>query len=137
MLEFKKRMGIPASARLFSINSQDEHLRRALLRLGWEENRLPGSIFFDLKWVYTDVPEDYRNLSDGQYLNHFRNNTELTTKGRLLVNLAQHTSHKLALSHYYPTSYDLGNDVERGNFVRAFELNSLYCLIKQHVRYFK
>jgi hypothetical protein len=47
------------------INSQDEHIKRELVKRGWKENRLQSSTFFDFKWNYTDNPDDYKNLREG------------------------------------------------------------------------
>jgi len=35
------------------------------MKLGWVENVITNSIYFDLKWVYTDCNEDYRLLNEG------------------------------------------------------------------------
>lgn len=49
-------MGI--STKLFVYNSQDDYIKRCLKKHGWVENYMPSSNY-DLKWVYTDNPEDF------------------------------------------------------------------------------
>ncbi len=47
------------------MNSQDNHIKRALLRHGWIDNKLYNSPIFDLKWTYNDCEDDYKQLKPG------------------------------------------------------------------------
>lgn len=106
---FNRKCGFK-QAPIFIFNSQDEYIRRILLYWGWSENRIFDSPFFNLKWSYKDLNADYSKLVPGQILNHFKNNQELTSKGRLLVNL-RNNEYTTNMSHevYFPRCYDLGN----------------------------
>ena len=61
-------------------NSRDFHIRRALLKGGWVENKVQSSMFHNLKYSYKDEPVDYKIMRDGMFFNHFENNREITTK---------------------------------------------------------
>ncbi len=39
MQEYNKRLGVPENTKIFQYNSQDDHIKRALLKLGWVENK--------------------------------------------------------------------------------------------------
>lgn len=39
---------------IFILNQRDSYLQRAALKKGWFENPVSNSLFFDLKWDYTD-----------------------------------------------------------------------------------
>ncbi|KAL4462228.1 hypothetical protein ABPG72_018826 [Tetrahymena utriculariae] len=121
----------------FFINSQDEYIRRTLIRMGWKENKLLLNINFDLKWIYMDSNDDYKFLNDNQFYNHFKNNTELTQKGRLLYNLKNNTQFGVNQELFFPRCYDLGNDQERGEFSNEFNRTNVMNLLKKHIQYIK
>ncbi|EAR93620.1 tubulin glycylase 3E (macronuclear) [Tetrahymena thermophila SB210] len=121
----------------FFINSQDEYVRRTLLRMGWKENKLLLNNNFDLKWIYIDSNDDYKFLNDNQFYNHFKNNTELTQKGRLLYNLKNNTQFGVNQELFFPRCYDLGNDQERGEFSNEFNRMNVMNLLKKHIQYIK
>ncbi|KAL4481462.1 hypothetical protein ABPG74_007551 [Tetrahymena malaccensis] len=123
--------------RTFFINSQDEYIRRTLIRMGWKENKLLLNSNFDLKWIYIDSNDDYKFLNDNQFYNHFKNNTELTQKGRLLYNLKNNTQFGVNQEQFFPRCYDLGNDQERGEFSNEFNRLNVMNLLKKHIQYIK
>lgn len=52
---FLKKHGVENDDKIiFILNSRDNYLQRAALKRGWFENPVPNSLFFDLKWDYTD-----------------------------------------------------------------------------------
>ena len=65
MKEFLKRSGYKEHDKLFIINSQDDYIRRALIRLGWIENKNHLSNAFHLKWTFSDTEADYKALKTG------------------------------------------------------------------------
>lgn len=107
-----------------------------MLKIGWQENTIYNSQFFDLKWGYTDYLEDYKTLHEGQYFNHFKNNTELTTKGRLFLNL-NNCAYGVNIEEFFPRTFDVGNELEQQTFQSDFEKTALLNLLKSHIAYFK
>ncbi len=65
MMDYLRKRGLKENVKVFCFNSRDEHIKRALKKLGWIENPTAGSMLFDLKWTYTDVDSDYGTLMDG------------------------------------------------------------------------
>ena len=137
MEEYIKKVGLNENTKVFCCNTQDEHLRRALLNLGWYENKNINSFFFDLKWVYIDNENDYKFLIDGQFYNHFQNNKELTTKIGLTNNLKEFSEYGVNFDEFYPRCYDLGNDKDLMEFSADFEHTNMMILLKKHIKYFK
>lgn len=137
MEEYIKKVGLAEKTKVFCCNTQDEHIRRALLNLGWFENKNNNSFFFDLKWVYMDNEQDYKFLIDGQFYNHFQNNKEITTKIGLSNNLKAFCEYGVNFDCFYPRCYDLGNDKELYEFVADFEHTNMMILLKKHIKYFK
>jgi len=123
--------------KVFCCNTQDEHMRRALLNLGWYENKNITSSFFDLKWMYMDNESDYKFLIEGQFYNHFQNNKELTTKIGLTNNLKDFSEYGANFDQFYPRCYDLGNNKEMIEFSADFEHTNMMILLKKHIKYFK
>lgn len=62
IVRFLSRFGLKSSEKVFVMNSKDKHIKEALLRNGWVEAVDSSSLFFHLKWVYTDTLNDYTNL---------------------------------------------------------------------------
>lgn len=106
------------------MNSQDEYVRRILLKMGWKEIKFSSfSKDFHLKWIYIDSTQDYSLLADCQIYNHFKNNTELTSKGRLQYNLKHYSDFGVVNSEqFFPRCYDIGNDIDRNEFILQYNV---------------
>lgn len=115
MAYYNRKCGLP-SVPVFIFNSQDEYIRRILLHWGWSENKVLDSPFFNLKWSYKDTPRDYSTLVPGQLVNHFRSNQEMTSKGRLAINLRNSGGLDLPHNSYFPKCFDLGNPADQCEF---------------------
>ena len=137
MEEYIKKVGLSENTKVFCCNTQDEHMRRALLNFGWYENKNINSFFFDLKWVYMDNENDYKFLIDGQFYNHFQNNKELTTKIGLTNNLKDFCEYGIYFDQFYPRCYDLGNNKDMIEFTADYEHTNMMILLKKHIKYFK
>lgn len=81
MEEFARRSGVPATTRFFVCNSKERFVREVLEAWGWQENKNRSSVFYHLKWVYSDASSDYHELKRtqfgdvaGQVFNHFDRN---------------------------------------------------------------
>ena len=77
---FAKKSGFNKENKFFIFNSRDFHIRRALIKRGWVENKDTHSSFFNLKYTYKDEPNDYKAYKKGMFFNHFCDNQEITTK---------------------------------------------------------
>lgn len=137
MTEYLKKLCLDPKTKVFCCNSQDQHIRRVLLGNGWFENKNTNSVYFHLKWTYTDSEQDYKYLLDGQFMNHFNNNKELTTKISLSMNLKNFCDFGINHDDFYPRCYDLGDSKEVQDFEQDFQRTSLLNLLKKHIKYFK
>ena len=115
-------MGGDENKRVFIIDSQDQHMKRALLKLGWLENKNYKSQFFDLKWKCSDIDSDYNQLHKGQNFNHFLNNRSMTTKSGLIETLYWESRQKV--DEYFFISYDIGKQNEQQEFrLKYFQIS--------------
>lgn len=92
---------------------------------------------FNLKWIVQDKPSDYEQLLPDQYINHFQNNKEITSKSFLSKNLKAHADTDLNFYEYCPKTYDFSFPEEAKRFVKDYYANCLYCILKKHISYFK
>jgi hypothetical protein len=93
--------------KVFIFDSEDEYIRRGLLKVGWAQNYDNRSSFYRLKWVFKPDIIDYHSLKKGQLVNHVKNSHELTAKNYLNKNLKSYLSSCTSLYTFYPKSFDL------------------------------
>ncbi|CAD8203666.1 unnamed protein product [Paramecium pentaurelia] len=132
MNDYLKRQNITLATKMFCFNSQDEYVRRCLQRHGWLEISCNQQIF-DLKWVYTENPDDYKILQDGQFYNHFSNTKELTTKSCLLSNFKNQCEYGYDTSTFFPRAFDLGNITDREDFIKEYERTAVTIILKKAI----
>ncbi|CAD8173431.1 unnamed protein product [Paramecium pentaurelia] len=132
MNDYLKRQNISIATKVFCFNSQDEYIRRCLQRHGWLETPCNQQIF-DLKWVYTDNPDDFKTLLDGQFYNHFSNTKELTTKSCLLTNFKNQCEYGYDTSTFFPRAFDLGNATDREDFLKEYERTAVTIILKKAI----
>jgi len=133
---------VECSTMVFSLDGPDEHIRQALLRRGcygscmqWVENKVPGSVFWNLRWCSTDSEEDYRHLHEGDLYNHFQNNRELTTKAGLARSLRQlSVEFQVDIDSFFPRCFDMSVAIEREEFVLDFRRSAAFSVLRQHQR---
>ena len=65
MQDYLKRLNKDDNAKVFCFNSQDEHIRRVLLKHNWIENVNSSSMVYDLKWTYVESVDEVRGLLEG------------------------------------------------------------------------
>jgi hypothetical protein len=116
---WKKGRKIDPSAKIFIILGQYTDLRKALLRRGiilikiksikgWVENPDMHSVYFDFKWTLKAKDVNYDRLETNQIVNHFRKNTEITTKVGLCYNLQNLIfNNDINIDKFYPITFDL------------------------------
>ena len=92
---------------------------------------------FHLKWVVQDRPADYESLAPDQYINHFQNNKELTSKSFLKKNLESHYESEPPTDEFFPKSYDFSFPEDAAKFAKDYYVNCLFCILKKHVLYFR
>jgi hypothetical protein len=99
ILEYYRRMNCDEPKMLFSFDSSDSWMRKALLKRGWLENKNIHSKAFHLLWTYkfpkdTPFPE--------QRVNHYPNSYKLTAKSGLHNMLKKYN-----IQHLQPKTYDV------------------------------
>ncbi|KAF4677864.1 Tubulin tyrosine ligase-like, member [Perkinsus chesapeaki] len=107
-------------------------LKESLLRRGWVENVNWESTKFDIKWTLNAKDIDYIALKEGQVVNHFGRNREITTKKGLTNNLRHSYSvHNLVdMEHYYPRAYDLSDPQDVGDFILEYKLTKCVSILR-------
>lgn len=67
-------------------------------------------------------------LKDGQLYNHFHKSFELTSKSFLSLNLKAN-QHFLKTDDFFPETYDIGNEMERNQFIKRFKYHVMMTLL--------
>ena len=70
---------------VFQSNGRDTYFKRAALRKKqnegiWRENPISSSYFYTVKWDYGDTNLNHDRMKPHQFVNHFPDTRELTTK---------------------------------------------------------
>ena len=85
---------------------------------------------FTVKWDYGDTNIDFANLQPHQFVNHFPDSRELTTKQGITKNLNAMAScgsvsgHRLA-DEYFPRSFDMSDPNNVKIFMKEFHQTAL------------
>ena len=95
---------------MFSFDSHDTWIKKALLRRGWSENKNKYSKAFHLLWSYK-VPKE--PLFPEQIVNHYPHSHKVTTKSSLNRMLKIYK-----INNLQPKTFDL--DLEKDNFASDF-----------------
>lgn len=90
---------------------------------------------FHLKWITQDKQIDHDSAAPDQYINHFQNNKELTSKSFLKKNLENFYDGDLELFDYFPRAYDFSFPQASKNFVSDYVTNTLFCILKKTLVY--
>lgn len=106
--------------------------------MNWTIVNKPLTARFDLfhiKWIVQDKQSDYDNLAPEQYINHFQNNKEITSKSFLKKNLENYFDGELQLYDYFPRSYDFSFPQATKSFVNDYLTNTIFCILKKTLLY--
>ena len=90
---------------------------------------------FYLSWITQDKQPDHDNLTPDQYINHFQNNKEITSKSFLKKNLENFYDGDLDFYDYFPRAYDFSFPQASKNFVGDYLRNTLFCILKKTLVY--
>lgn len=90
---------------------------------------------FHLKWITQDKQPDHDSLVPDQYVNHFQNNKELTSKSFLKRNLENFYDGDLELFDYFPRAYDFSFPQASKSFLSDYITNTLFCILKKTLVY--
>ncbi|RHY05245.1 hypothetical protein DYB25_011591 [Aphanomyces astaci] len=93
---WKKRNGVALETKVFCLTGWYPVIKETLEKRGWHHNPDRNSPYFDLKWALKSDDLKSVKLNDDQLVNHFLQNTAITTKSGLLHNLR-----KYATQSYY------------------------------------
>lgn len=135
MEEWRRRNGVPAEAKVFSITGAFPGIRKALVARGWHENEDRQSQCWDLRYALwqRDLGE-MNELDDGQVVNYFARNAELTSKVGLCNSLYNCcTLDRVDVNSFYPRCYDLTTPAQAEHFVEDFKLTWCRCLLRRFV----
>lgn len=85
--EWKRRNQLESGQKVFIITGGYREFNLALRAKGWVENPDCESPCFDLKFTLQGKELNYNKLEHFQYVNHYENNTIITTKTGLVKTL--------------------------------------------------
>ena len=118
MKEWKKRMRVEPSSKVFIISANYRDVKKALKRRGWVQNKDTESPCFDLIWRVKNVDIPHKDLQPHQICNHFQAASIISTKVGLthsLRNLIWFNA--VDIDTFYPRCYDLASVEEVGDFI--------------------
>lgn len=90
---------------------------------------------FHLKWISQDRQSDYDSLAPDQYINHFQNHKEITSKSFLKRNLETFHDGDLQLFDYFPRAYDLSFPQQSRSLLKDYFTNTIFCILKKTLLY--
>ena len=116
---------------VFQSNGRDTYFKRAALRKEgiWLENPVSSSYFYTVKWDYGDTNLVYDRMKPHQFVNHFPDTRELTTKQGLTKNLNQVTEIGTDVNSFFPRSYDLSERREVDLWVQDFNQTAILNIV--------
>jgi hypothetical protein len=132
---WKKRHGVRADQKVFIVTGCYPVIREELEKRGWFWNQDRTSPFFDLKWALkSDDLKSGGKLEKHQYVNHFAQNTAITTKVGLLHSLRRATVvQSFDCDSIFPRAFDLNEPSDMDAFVQDFRFGVAEGLLKQLV----
>lgn len=132
---WKKRHGVRADQKVFIVTGCYPVIREELEKRGWFWNQDRTSPFFDLKWALkSDDLKSGGKLEKHQYVNHFAQNTAMTTKVGLLHSLRRATVvQSFDCDSIFPRAFDLNEPSDMDAFVQDFRFGVAEGLLKQLV----
>jgi len=118
-------------AKVFVVNSIYPDLKAALKNRGWIENPEQTSNMFNLKWVLKKQDIEYTALTTHQCVNHFENNSSITTKAGLARNIRNLIwFNNDDIDHIYPRCYDLNDVQEFEDFLEDFKFGEAIAILR-------
>ncbi|ETW02883.1 hypothetical protein, variant 1 [Aphanomyces invadans] len=118
---WKKRNGVAPDTKVFCMTGWYPVIKDTLEKRGWFHNPDRNSPYFDLKWALKS--DDLKNvkLHDDQLVNHFLQNTAITTKSGLLHNLRNVTWFLSEdIDSFFPRAYDLNEPADMQSYIQDF-----------------
>ncbi len=131
---WRRRNNVTGNGKVFIIQGGYDDIRQALVRRGWVENPEVTSVCFNLKWALKSKDVDYSNLLDYQVVNHFDQNSNLTTKIGLCHSLRKLVwFNSVDTDRFYPRCYDLVQSNDISDFLEEFKNVRAESVIKRFV----
>ncbi|RLN88328.1 hypothetical protein BBJ28_00012445 [Nothophytophthora sp. Chile5] len=135
-VSWKKRHGVGPEQKVFCMTGWYPMIREELEKRGWFFNQEKVSPFFDLKWSLKSDDLKAFKVEKYQYVNHFFQNTAITTKVGLLHNLRNAVWHQsVDIDALFPRAYDLNEPRDMELFVQDFRYGVAEGLLKQLARH--
>uniref|UniRef100_K3XBP5 ATP-grasp domain-containing protein n=1 Tax=Globisporangium ultimum (strain ATCC 200006 / CBS 805.95 / DAOM BR144) TaxID=431595 RepID=K3XBP5_GLOUD len=132
---WKKRHGVRPDQNVFCMTGAYPVIREELEKRGWYYNHEKVSPFFDLKWSLKSDDLKAFKLEKHQYVNHFFQNTAITTKVGLLHNLRNMVWHQsVDIDTIFPRAYDLNEPRDMETFIQDFRYGFAEGLLKELAR---
>ncbi|TMW58367.1 hypothetical protein Poli38472_009926 [Pythium oligandrum] len=129
---WRKRYGVRSDQKVFCMTGWYPVIREELEKRGWFFNQERNSPFFDLKWSLKSDDLKGIKLEKHQYVNHFFQNTAITTKVGLLHNLRNLSWHQsVDIDTVFPRAYDLNEPRDMDDFVMDFRYSFAEGVLKE------
>jgi len=111
-----------------------------MIRNEWySTQKIPNTGVFacNMKWLAQDKDSDYSGLLEDQYINHFQNNKEITSKSFLNTNLNNYIESEIVIEDFYPKCYDFSFPDQLVYFKSEYFATVLFIILKKHIIYFR
>ncbi|KDO24551.1 hypothetical protein SPRG_10366 [Saprolegnia parasitica CBS 223.65] len=134
---WKKRNGVSPDTKVFCLTGWYPVIKETLEGRGWFHNVDRNSPYFDLKWALKS--DDLKNvkLNEDQLVNHFMQNTAITTKVGLLHNLRNITWFLSEdIDSFFPRAYDLNEPSDMQAYIQDYRYIHAEGMLKRlHATY--
>ncbi|EQC33446.1 hypothetical protein SDRG_08960 [Saprolegnia diclina VS20] len=134
---WKKRNGVSPDTKVFCLTGWYPVIKETLETRGWFHNVDRNSPYFDLKWALKS--DDLKNvkLNEDQLVNHFMQNTAITTKVGLLHNLRNITWFLSEdIDSFFPRAYDLNEPSDMQAYIQDYRYIHAEGMLKRlHAAY--
>lgn len=64
---------VTKGANILVFNSEDKYIRNILVQNNWVINPDVRSKYYNLRWVFKPLPQNYNDLRPQQFINHIKN----------------------------------------------------------------
>jgi len=90
-----------------------------------------------MKWVKDAKGEDFENLLEDQYMNHYKGTNALTSRYKICEKFENYFEGLISPEVYFPRSYHFFKKSKIDEFKRDYFTSMLITLVKKHIIYFK
>jgi len=136
MKRWRKVNKVPKKSKVFICCGGYSALVKGLQNREWVRNKCMDSPCWDLKWVMHKKDIDFQRLKPNQIINHYNNNSCLTSKRGLcltLKNLIWHNN--IDIDSFFPRCFYLNDKEDYHDFIEEFRSIKAESVLKKFLSY--